>query len=196
MKFTRLFSLLAVLTLSQNYAVAQSESTKPAASHAGWYLGLGLGKSDVRNANPTLTVDNGNLTRVFGGYQFNQNIAAELDYMDFGNGSYRNATNTRSGTQKTNSLSLSAVGSLPISQEFSLIGRLGVGQTKSSYDEVSNGVRRSESNTGTAFIVGAGAEYKVTKNWAVRGEVQSFNHSNSDKVGKWNIYSAAMRYSF
>lgn len=56
-----------------------------ASNERGFYLGSGVGESNVSNAAANgITDDTDTAFRVYGGYQFNRWIAAEAGYVDFG----------------------------------------------------------------------------------------------------------------
>lgn len=104
---------------------------------------------------------------IFGGYSFNEYIAAELAYTDFGS-----ADTSFAGTSiKGNAASLAAVGSLPLGRDFSLFAKLGYASTKV---ESTGGT----SETKDDLTYGVGAQYNVTRNVGLRLGYDSF------KVGK------------
>lgn len=60
-------------------------SAASVATDSGFYMGTGVGQSDVSRANEFgITDDTDTAFRVYGGYQFNRWIAAEAAYIDFG----------------------------------------------------------------------------------------------------------------
>jgi opacity protein-like surface antigen len=106
----------------------------------GFYGGFALGKaradlqrSDFTFADPRVseTVDDTNTAhKFFAGYQFGRYLAAELSYTDFGSFKYNYELPRPLGTEfvdyRASSWAISAVGTLPVSGRFSLLGRLGL----------------------------------------------------------------------
>lgn len=93
---------------------------------------------------------------VFGGYSFNEYIAAELAYVDFGS-----ADIDGGGTVKGSAVSINAVGSFPLGRDFSLFAKLGYASTK-----VESAGSASETKDDTTY--GIGAQYNATRNVGIR----------------------------
>jgi OOP family OmpA-OmpF porin len=69
--------------------------------------------------------------KLFGGYQFNRNVALEGGYFNLGHNSFNALTSpagTLAGESKVQSLNLDLVGTLPISERFSALARIGIQQ--------------------------------------------------------------------
>jgi OOP family OmpA-OmpF porin len=146
-------------------AAAQSRAgdRSPALSSA--YIGANIGQSKFRNACNGFTGcdDKDTSFRLFGGYQFTPNIAAELGYNDFGK--------IGGIDVKSNAWDLSAVGMWPLASQISLLGRVGLyhGEVKDGGSDTKNGV-----------TFGLGAQYDFTRNVGVRAEWQRFNNISSN----------------
>ena len=84
---------------------------------AGGYVGVNAGSAKIDLTGFDSTTSFG----VFGGYAFNENFAAEVAYTNFGSKDYPAA-----GVMgvKSHAYSVSAVGSWPINEQFSLFGKL------------------------------------------------------------------------
>ncbi|MBV5276839.1 outer membrane beta-barrel protein, partial [bacterium] len=114
------------------------------ADNTGWYGGANLGQSQATIDDARITsglLANG-LTaggindinrdlgfKVFGGYQYNKYFAVEGGYFDLGQFGFNTSTvpaGTFSGEIKLKGLNLDAVGILPITDKFSVFGRIGV----------------------------------------------------------------------
>ena len=67
-------------------------------------------------------------TGFFGGYQFNRNFAAEIGYAELGKATASGVVSgvPQSGNWKARSWDIVAVGIMPLSEQFSLLGKLGV----------------------------------------------------------------------
>lgn len=115
------------------------------------YIGINAGQNDM----DVTGVKNSTAMGVFGGYSFNEYIAAELAYVDFGKAD----TDFSGVTIKGNAASLAAVGSYPLGNNFSLFAKLGYASTK-----VENGA----SETKDDITYGIGAQYNAMRNVGFR----------------------------
>ncbi len=176
-----------------------------AAEPHGWYLGAGVGYAQNKlsdNVFPSGTSEKTNDIgfKIYGGYQFTPNWAVEAEYLNFGKYS-ANYPGDGSDQAKTSGLGISAVGTLPLSAQFALLGKLGVlaKYTKAnSYDNSGNSFY-SQNKTTTAVLLGLGAEYRFTQNFALRGEYEYAGKTSIGNAGaKINnsLLSVSARYSF
>jgi len=111
------------------------------------YIGVNAGQNDMDFPGVKASTAMG----VFGGYSFNEYIAAEIAYVDFGKVDM-DITGT---TVKGNAASVVAVGSLPLSREFSLFAKLGYASTK---------VESATSETKDEATYGVGAQFNPANN--------------------------------
>jgi len=162
------------------------------AAEAGWYIGAGVGAAqttiDIQRDTNYKEDKNATNYKVFGGYQFNKNWALELQYADLG--TYKRTNGGSSFELKTNVVSLSGVGMLPLADHFSLLGKIGVAAQNGK--TTSRGIYTGTDGTNTALLLGAGAEYNFTKSVAVRAEYERIGSSNL----KNNLLTVGLRYSF
>jgi OOP family OmpA-OmpF porin len=160
-----------------------------AAQEAGFYLGASVGQSKVSNggcegASGGITCeDTDTAFKVFGGYQFNRNIALELGYSD------RLAKLSASGFGTSAEVTVSAfeivaVPSLPLSENFSLYGKVGV-YAASTEARSSFGATADDSNTGGT--IGLGVAYHFNKNITARADWQRYAKVGGDNVGEADI---------
>jgi OOP family OmpA-OmpF porin len=175
-----------------------------AAEQEGWYLGAGVGYAKNTLSNVRWFADTSEKTndagfKVYGGYQFNKNWAAEIEAVSLGK--YTADSPNLHSSVKTSGLGVSAIGMLPLSEQFSLLGKLGVlakfTDTK-EYDNNSS-YNYSQKKTSAAALLGFGAEYRFTPDLALRAEYEYFGKSsvgeNDSKVSN-GLLSVGMRYSF
>ena len=184
-------------------APAMPAKAAPVASAGfpGWYAGVGGGWSsfngngaDIATTPPTGVArldDDGAGWKVFGGYQFNKNLAAELAYTDLGKFSF-DGTSGEYGEVKPQCWSLSAVGILPVGNNFSLLGKAGVCRWDDNYK--GNGPIMIGS-TGTDLTFGLGAKYDATRNLGVRAEWERFNNVVHDRESV-DLFSMSLQYNF
>src|SRR3989339_1377912 len=111
------------------------------------YIGVNAGQNDMDFPGVKASTAMG----VFGGYSFNEYIAAEIAYVDFGKVDM-DITGT---TVKGNAASVVAVGSLPLSREFSQFAKLGYASTK---------VESATSETKDEATYGVGAQFNPANN--------------------------------
>jgi OOP family OmpA-OmpF porin len=196
--------------------VAAPAQAAPAARAAGmgWYAGVGGGWSSFNgnavDLEPTLATEIYAVTRlddsstgwkVFGGYQFNKNLAAELAYTDLGKFSYDAVITggmygpTEYGEVKPTCWSLSAVGILPVGNNFSLLGKAGVCRWDDNSYAHEGAYVYPERSTGTDLTFGLGAKYDATRNLGVRAEWERFNNVVHDRESV-DLLSLSLQYSF
>ena len=113
-----------------------------------------------------------------GGYQFNKNFGAELGYVNFGNftSSGKPAGVASTFDAKIKGAEFMGVGAFPITESFSVYGKLGF----FNYDvEFSSTVAGAGASTGrdrgTVLTFGAGLKYDATKTIGARFEWQRYN---------------------
>jgi OmpA-OmpF porin, OOP family len=145
-----------------------------------WYVGASVGQSHYTQAGAS---DNETGYKVFGGYRFNPNFAAELSYIDLGR---------TSGSVKGQGASLDVLGILPVGYNFDIFGKVGVADLKA------DGAVNDSYKAGANY--GIGASYHFNRNLSARVEAERF-----DKVGesqpvfgqaKANLYSVGLQYNF
>jgi len=191
------------------------------AQDQGWYIGGGVGQSTASNAggcsdlsglfDPGFSCSSNNTStgwKLFGGYQVNKYLAAEASYVNLGDfkisasGRIAAIQATATGSNKASGFSLDAVGTWPISEQFGLIGRIGLfaWTLDSSATASSGGVTATASDkpTGTGLDFGVGAKYDFARNLGVRAEYQRFQSIGNDNTGKSDVdlISASAVYRF
>ncbi|MGV3571258.1 MAG: outer membrane beta-barrel protein [Ramlibacter sp.] len=205
---------LAAAALASPTALAQAQGS-------GWYAGGALGATAatidddriVRGlaaqglATSSLSDDERDMGyKLFGGYQVNRNFGIEAGWFDLGEMGYR-ATTTPPGTLrgdvKVRGFNLDAVGTLPLTDRLSLLGRVGVAQvrTRGSFaatGAVTNpygGTRRSATDTG--LKLGAGLSWRLAEAWEVRGEYERLRIDDSvGNRGHVDMLSLGLVYRF
>ncbi|MGJ7497989.1 OmpA family protein [Variovorax sp. RT4R15] len=210
MKSTRWLHLAGLATLgslSANASLAQE------AGYA--YGGISVGRSQSRIdteritagllgagfATTTLTRDQKDTAfKLFGGYQFNRYFALEGGYFNLGEFGYTSTTipgGTLSGQIKLQGLNLDVVGTLPISERFSAIGRVGVQVARARDNFSGTGAIRvlspNPSKTEANYKIGVGLQYEVHPSFLVRGEVERYRVNDAvGNRGDINFYSVSL----
>lgn len=187
-----LFALLAVI------AVCMPSAT--AADNAGWYAGVGIGQAQANGgcdagSIPGVTItsctDDDTGWKVFVGYQFTANWGAEVAYVNFGKPVRGTATVT--GVPVTldaeaSGWQLAGVGTMPINDQFSVFGKLGIFRSDVDITAAGGGVSVSLSGNHTDLTYGIGARWDFTKNVGAQLEAQRFNDvGDKNTTGEQNI---------
>lgn len=160
------------------------------AADEGFYAGINLGRT---NSNVSVlgvaTSKNATVGGVLAGYQFTKNWAVEAEYT--GAGKFSTTPAALSG--KTDALSLSAVGIWPMSDAFSLYGKLGVARTTTTATSVPFGVVSGKNRTDLTY--GLGLQYNVTPAVGIRAGYDRYNSeftgpaviSGKFSSNKWSV---------
>jgi OOP family OmpA-OmpF porin len=127
-------------------AAAMTVSAAALAQVPGFYAGLDVGRSEVGSENDTGF-------KIFGGYQFHKNIAAELGY---------GLLFDKSGVE-VKALEATAVGVFPLANQFSLYGKLGIAN-----------VDANPGSDKTELTWGIGGQYDFTRNLGARLQWQRY----------------------
>ncbi|MBT9476973.1 OmpA family protein [Polaromonas sp.] len=189
------------------------------AQDTGWYGGANVGQSratidDARIRSGLLNdgftsatiVDDDRSTgfKIFGGYQLNKNFAVEGGYFDLGKFGYTATTvppGTLNGSMKVRGLNLDLVGTLPVTEKFSVFGRVGVNYAQTRDNFSGTGAVRvtnpNPSKNATNYKFGAGLQYAFTDSLAMRleGERYRVNDAVGNK-GDVDLYSVGLIYRF
>jgi OOP family OmpA-OmpF porin len=193
MKARKMFAA-AVLGLGALMAVSQALAQ-------GAYIGGSVGESDADDGNaipglitsgPVDGKDSG--MKFFGGYQFNQNLAVELAYVDLGKAAYSGTfggSPVTGGTVKTSGFNASVVGILPLNPSFSLFAKAGLFAWESKAKDVTGGVPFSGKDDGGDLSFGFGGAYNLTKNFSLRAEWEQF-----EAIDKISLLSVGVAYKF
>jgi OOP family OmpA-OmpF porin len=142
--------------------------------------------------------------KLFGGYQINRNLALEAGYFSLGRFGL-NSTTTPAGTLaaqfKVQGLNLDLVGGIPISERFSVLGRVGAQLARTSDNFSGTGAvvvtTPHPSKRETNLKLGAGLQYAVSPSFLVRTELEHYRLN--DAVGQHfsaNLISVSLVFPF
>jgi OmpA-OmpF porin, OOP family len=151
-------------------AVLMTAAVLPAfAADNGYYVGANAGftrTSSIGGIDPSKI--NGGLFSLLGGYQVNKYFAAEAQYAYLGKAEYKSGVFNASGntvSTVTNSFSLSAMGMLPVLEDLSVYGKLGLAFNDAS---ISNFDAGYSGKTRVMPTAGLGAQYNIAPSIGLR----------------------------
>ena len=209
----RLVALAVLGIVTVPAAVAQQSSSSY------YYIGGGIGQAraeinDERITRPLfgtgLTATNINRDnhdtayKLFGGYQFNQNFALEGGYFNLGKFGFSARTaslGTFNGRVKIQGFNLDLVGTLPVTERFSVFARAGAqaaktGDTYSGSTPIS-GFNPSPSKREVNYKAGVGLQYEVNPSFLVRAEAERYRLSDTvGKKGNADMVSLSLVFPF
>ena len=134
------------------------------------YLGVGAGSADTNSHESAW--------KVYGGLQFTPSWGIELGYTDLGK--YRGAN--------IDTWSLAGTGTLALSQDWSLLGKLGAASNRAKFASAGNH---------TDLLVGVGVAYAINKNLGVRLEYEDFGKLTDNGDGsRGSDVALSLKYNF
>jgi OOP family OmpA-OmpF porin len=217
---------IAQIAAAQDYAAQSGGPATP------WYVGVGIGKTDASIPQQTIDSIDSSLSAANGasfsvidkdkrstggklllGYSFNRYFAVEGGYAALGNAKVN--MDFRSGTPVSTSVGsfdmkykmsatfIDAVGSLPMNEKWSFIGRVGVSYNRVSADFIGSPITlvnssndRSESKVREKF--GAGVDYNLNRAFTARAEWEHYKMPDpfSDELFNVNTATLSLLYRF
>lgn len=200
-------------------ACAVLGSSLAMAEDAGWYAGVNIGQAQatidaerIRNellGNGFVTTsiteeDRDHGYKLYGGYRLNRNFAVEGGYFDLGQFSFKATTlppGTLSGNIKLRGFNLDLVGTLPITEKFSVLGRIGANYAEASDSFAGTGsvlvLNPNPSKRETNLKVGLGLQYAFTEALALRAEVERYRVNDAvGNKGDVDLVSVGLVYRF
>jgi OmpA-OmpF porin, OOP family len=191
-------------TVAAVIAVAAVSFSVPSLTFAqdqGVYLGGGIGEAKAKEwcdtggvAGVTITSCDNKATawKIYGGYQINKNFAAELSYLktdDF-TATVNLGALSIPGSGDGYSLGIAALGILPVNQQFSVFGKIGIAQTDTETRATLGGTTVTIGDDGSDAHFGVGLMFNFTRNWGGRLEWERLNDS------KIELLSVSVQYRF
>jgi OmpA-OmpF porin, OOP family len=216
MKLSTIGSAVAVLATA---AVAQPSFAQNNNDMVGLYGGVNVGRSRatiddsrisaglVNNgfAVNSLADDNRSTgVKAFGGYQFNRNFALEGGVFSLGKFAYH-ATTTPTGTldgqARVRGLNLDLVGTLPITDSFSMFGRAGITYAEARDQFASTGAvvvnNPNPSERAANWKAGVGLQYAFTPALSMRAELERYRINDAvGNKGDIDMASIGLVYRF
>ncbi|MFA5916516.1 MAG: OmpA family protein [Burkholderiales bacterium] len=200
-------------------ALAAIASPFAIADDTGWYGGGNAGRASAKidNANITSNLLGGGLAtssisnddndtgyKLFGGYKFNRNFAVEGGYFDLGRFGFTATTvpaGTLNGNIKLKGVNLDAVGILPITENFSAFGRVGVNYAEArdsfSGSGAVNVLNSNPSKREANLKFGGGLQYDFTQWLGMRVEAERYRINDAvGSKGDIDLVSVGLVYRF
>jgi len=194
------------------------------ADDVGWYVGGNIGQSrakidDVRITSSLLggkftttsIIDDNHDTgyKLFGGYQFNKNFSVEAGYFDLGQFGYTATVTTPlpatpgtlTGQIRLKGINIDAVGILPITENFSAFGRVGLNYAQARDSFTGTGsvtvLNPTPNKNDTNLKLGLGIGYDFTKSLGMRAEVERYRINDAvGNRGDIDVISLGLIYRF
>ena len=147
------------------------------------FVGGSFGKSDIDSEITDGLITSGSVDgkdtgfKVFGGYMFNRHFGVEGAYVDLGEVSYSGdffGAPVTGGKVEVSGVNIAALGSYPITEQFSVFGKIGLFIWDVEASDTTGGVPFSAKEDGTDISFGVGLGYNFTRNLGVRLEWERF----------------------
>lgn len=171
------------------FALALSGALAATHASAQFFLGGSIGQSDVDDEITTGLIDSGSVDgkdtawKIFGGYMFNRHFGIEAAYINAGEVSYSGTFSgfpVTGGKVELTAFNVSVLGNLPINEQFSVFGKVGLFSWEAEASDITGGFPFSGSEDGTDISFGVGVGYNFTPNFGVRAEYELFQTDNAD----------------
>lgn len=181
-------------------AVAAAACGPALAEETGVYAGFSLGQASYREACHDFDRVAGvagafnclnkedSAGKVFAGWRFSRYLAAELSYIDYGEAKETGSVGGApvAGASRAKAAGISALGILPVTGGFSVLGRLGLLEVRSR-TTVGGAVDDDQS---IEMHVGIGGLFEFSGGWGIRAEYERVNDTRID------LFSLGVQYLF
>jgi OOP family OmpA-OmpF porin len=182
-------NLLRVHTLLAGaMVVASAIGASQAHAQSGFYLGGNVGQSHYKEQSPlTAPIDSANSGfKAYGGYQLTTGVAIEAGYADLG--TFQAGVNSL----KASGGFMDLVTTVPIAPQLSALARGGAFDNRSTL--INQGQSRLEK--GLMLKVGAGVQYELSPNTALRGEWERYGARVNSQTANTDLYSLGVVVKF
>lgn len=165
-----------------------SVSLTPAMAE-GFYAALDVGQTNAKDTctGGTGCDENATAIRIGGGYQFAPMWGMEASYASYGKASLGGA----SGDWETNGVQVSGIGTFPVADAFSVLGKVGIARIEHKV--------ASASSTRTNLAYGVGAQYDLSTGIAFRVQYErlgTIGDTNTTGQAKASLLSVGAVYRF
>jgi OmpA-OmpF porin, OOP family len=176
-KKTLIASALAVIEFLPGQALAQG------------FVGGSLGQSDIADDITRRLITSGLVDgkdtafKLFSGYMFNRHLGVESAYVNLGEVSYSGEFSgdlVTGGKVEVTGFNIAALGSYPVTEQFSVFGKIGLFIWEWTASDTTAGLPFSTKDDGTDISFGLGVGYNFTRNLGVRAEWERFKLDDVD----------------
>lgn len=179
-------------------SVGQSRAKADEARIAASQLGAGLAISSLASDEKDTAF------RVFGGYQINRYLGMELGFFDLGKLGVSATTlpaGSLDGQLKAQGGNLDLVGTMPVTERLSVLGRVGAHYTRTRASFSGTGavtpLNPRPSNRETNVKLGLGLQYAFTPSVLLRGEMERYQVNDAvGHRGGVNVVSVGLVFPF
>jgi OOP family OmpA-OmpF porin len=151
----------------------------PAFAADGYYAGASIGQAKQKVSGTIEFDDSTTAGKVFAGVKFNQSIALEAGYANFGEASI-SADGARLAA-KPQSFYAALVGSVPLGGQLSGFGKLGVSRNSTDLSASYGLDKESTTNRTTSALLGLGLRYTISPTVSVVAEYEDFGKVAKDE---------------
>lgn len=214
MKSTQVLRLLTLAGLGSVVATA-SFAQEDSYIYGGLSIGQSRAKIDENRITASLLASGLTTTsmsrdessvayKLFGGYQLNRNFAIEGGYFDLGKFGFTSTTTpagTLNGRIKLRGLNVDLVGTLPLTDRFFAIARVG-GQFARASDNFSGTgavsvLNPNPSKSELNYKAGLGLQYEFSRSFLMRAEAERYRVNDAvGNHGDINLYSVSLVFPF
>lgn len=205
---------LAVMTIAGLVGVSTAFAADNVVGDSGWYALGAVGQATGNNAKSTLdnaltsagntgyssSMNKPTAYKLQAGYQINKNLAVEGGYIATTHTTYiatgGNLAGPVAASGHVTGWNLTAVGILPLANQFSLLGKLGVAHIRDSASLVGTGVLIPAAGYKNDFMYGVGAKYDFTNAVFGRFDWDSYKVGSSASSSRSNVWTIGAGYKF
>ena len=170
-------------------ALALSAMLASTQASAQFFIGGSIGQGDIDDEVSEGLITSGTVDgkdtafKIFGGYMFNRHFGVEAAYVNFGEATYSGdffGAPVTGGKIEIDGFNLSAIGSLPITEQFSIFGKVGLFLWDAEASDTTAGFPFSAKDDGSDLSFGIGLGYNFSRNLGVRAEWEMFETDTAD----------------
>jgi opacity protein-like surface antigen len=186
--------IFALIAGTAVMSAAQAQTTAPRA-----YVGAGVASvdHDYRISGASGVDSDGYKAsgKIFGGVELDQTFGVEAGYTDFRKSSANYNIGGVNGRAESDGYGtyLAGKATLPINQQTSLYGKLGVAYTKADMTSTTPGLNREESDTGV--YGGVGVQYALNQQVSLIAEYERYG-KKKDFGAKPDVFTIGAKYNF
>jgi len=163
----------------------------------GYYVGGNIGRAEQKADLDIVSFkESATAYKLVGGYNYTKNFGAEIGYADLREVSI--SGNGAQATSKPSAFYVAATGTLPLNEQFSLFGKLGIATAHEKVNATLGRTSVSGSENRTTPYISVGAAFALNQKVSFVAEYENFGKVAKDGGVnvKADMFSAGVRYSF